>query len=259
MNIDFLRPNLIPDEVREKIMLPEVFDQDLCSGKIDHGVVLACTTMTMPRLLKDVNREGIAGKEQWIAVFRRKSEKVVIGKWPFKREKRVEYEDGETKVGQIQENRKYWGWQMGLRDALGSLYPRAGEKIFSDRYADILYTNRTYDEGNPVNDFTGLSELIQRTHTYPNHRISPEKADEAATLFINALAGSYDSLNEVLTEARRRRGVQVVYGHGSFDHTPHRETGDLMSSKRIPGRISPEHITAILPIGRHEQEFLLGR
>lgn len=242
---------------QEKILLPEVFDQQFLKGEIPLEEIQAVTMMTLSQFKSDASLNEM-DQEQWIRYFPKEIRYEAKGVWPFKKNHKIEYIDKKIMLDQIQDNREYFKWPMGMRSALAQFYPEAAKRIYGGKYADVLYTNREYSDESPITNFEELTQLIIKAHTYPSFKMTESEAKAPADLMIDSL-GSYEALNRMLTESKNHQGVQVIYGANFLDHSHLRSTGDMMDSKLFPSRIHPRHITAVLPVGKYEQEQLLGK
>ena len=79
---------------------------------------------------------------------------------------------------------------------------------------------------------------------------------------MNRAFGSVEVINTVLERASQRQGVQVIYGGQSYDGESlydHPGISEGPYDRKTKKRISPIHITAVLPLGKYEQEQLLRK
>lgn len=254
--------NIAPPEVRGflpqvGIYLPEEFDRKIECGAFDATSLEACTVMTLPRLLKDLKAEDVSCR-QWVQTFpdECRPEQKKFG--PFKRTviRRLK-----NTLPMIQENREYYGWQVGIKDVITEQYPVAARIIFSGNYAPILYLNRAYTASNhPISGIEDIYELAKKANSFRNSVPTNEQAVSYANLLIKPL-GSFEAARNVIEEASKRRGVQVFYGRNGF---PRSFDGKLLGpgdsghigTDSYDRRIPKMFISTLVPVGEYEQSAL---
>lgn len=103
-----------------------------------------------------------------------------------------------------------------------------------------------------------LKELIRVSNTYEHHEISAAEVSRAAEILMRSF-GSLHMIDEFLSRAAERFGVQVLYGGSAFERwypsSGARHDGDA-GGERIPRRIPLNDALAVIPLGPYEQALL---
>jgi len=202
--------------------MPETFDASFEAGEISATDALACSTMGLKRLVKDMN--GIElGTSHFLEVVPAIASKT--GLWP-RRNVRVSHQPNALKL--IRDNRIF-GRSAGEKDVLWTEHPE-----------DAMYIDKT------GYDWTGFTPV--ENSAYGSYQV------------LEALCGKSE-VQRMGDLAVLRRGVQVIYGGEDMLTILQEQAapdGNYMTAWKREQRMPVEFVTAILPLGEYEQAELLS-